>query len=676
MARRLPVVSVSALPVRRRARRPWTIVAGALALAVVGLGHAIVLRIPADVATPLVIASHLYALIVLVGLLWLAAALGRSIMTRAGLTTESRLEQDLFAIGIGLGAISTTVVCLGLARLLSPPVLGIAVATMAVAVRRELASIWLDLPESFRATLALRRSIRREGRVLALLVPMVELLFAALLLRTLAPPFENDVLIYHLRGPQLFLAHGGLEPLPDIQQANMPLAINMLYLLGLAFGSDELNGVLHLALASFVAVATFSFGRRFFGTRVGWIAATTCLSTQLLLVVATVGFIDYGLTFFDFLAVYAFAVWRESGSRGWLVMSGLLVGCALASKHLGITTAVSLGIWLLVVAGMERKRRGLLATLGILLSFGLSAALVVGPWYAKNLVWFGNPVWPVLAPNPTGFNQYLGNASRFGGTDGVLGPAIVAVFLYVYGSLELPMVRPPLQLLMIPLYLLVPRHRIVTALLCLAGVQFLVWSQGAHVLRYALPGLPAASIVAAYVLAQLIEPARWGRLAAALATALVAVGLVLPTAQTVAIVFAERPLPQLVGLESRQAFLEQKLASYPLLIYLNEGQEPVSRVLMIGDYRTYYLHQPAWVDGTMETLQRLAQAPDAQAARAILAQRDISHVLVNSRDLLYFVPIDPDGSIITWWQRFEANRAGYLEPIATNESSVLYRVRP
>src|SRR5439155_513495 len=159
---------------------------------------------------------------------------------------------------------------------------------------------------------------------------------------------------------------------------------------------------------------------------------------------------------------------------------------------------------------------GLRGVVGLLLAFGLPAALIVAPWYAKNLVWFGNPVWPVLAPNPTGFNQYLGNTSRFPGTGGLLGPILLPAYLYLYG---------------------------------------------------------------------------W---------------LVLPTAQTIATVFGEQPLPQLVGLESRQAFLARKLDSYPLLAYLNDGHEPVSKVLMVGDYRSYYLHQPVWVDVTMETVQRLA----------------------------------------------------------------------
>jgi hypothetical protein len=333
-------------------------------------------------------------------------------------------------------------------------------------------------------------------------------------------------------------------------------------------------------------------------------------------------------------------------------------------------------VWLLADVGAQRRRLGFRGIFSYLIAFGVPAALMVAPWYLKNLVWFGNPVWPVLAANTTGFNQYLGNTTRFPGTDGPLGPVLLAVYMYVFGSLELSTVRPPLQLLVIPLYLLLPRHRVSTALLCLAGVQYLVWSQGAHLMRYALPGLPAACIVAAYVLARLMTPRPGDGLRAATASLLILVGLALPTAQTIATVLADRPLPQIVGMESRQTFLSQRLDAYPLIAYLNDGHEPVSKVLTIGDNRTYYLQQPVWADITMETFQQLATASDAAAARRVLAERGISHVLVSSRDLLYFVPVDPSGQIMSWWERFEASRSAYLEPIATNQDSTLYRVRP
>ena len=654
--------------------RPLMLAGAAVATIVVG--HAVASTRPQDEASPLVVTTHLYALVVLAGLFWLACALGRAALRRIGLEGESRLEHDVFAVAIGFGLIATAVIGLGLAQLLTRPTLWIMAVAMAIVVRHDLSDLVSTFPERLRAALVVRQSLRGHGRMLALLVPLSELMFVALLLRALTPPAENDVLTYHLQGPNRFLELGGFAPLFDIQQANMPLAVNMLYLMGLAFGSDELGGVLHLALAVLLAAATFALGRRFFGERAGWIAATTFISTQLLLVVATVAFVDYGVAFFDFLAVYAFLVWRESGRRGWLVVSGMMVGCALASKYLGVITGVSLGFWLLVLAIRRWPRVGIAGVIGLLLAFALPAGLVAAPWYLKNLIWFGNPVWPFLAGNPNDFNMYLGGTTKFGGAHGVLGPLVLPAYLYIHGSLEFPMVRPPLQLLVIPLYLLMPKHRVVTALLCLATVHFLVWSQGAHLLRYYLPALPPLSVAAGYVLGRLVASDTGSRFGRHLAVGLMVLGLAVPTVYAIGVALVERPMIQLVGLESREAFLERKLEGYPLVTYLNDESEVVSRVLLIGDNRSYYLRQPAWVDVSMEVFQGIAMAPNAQTARSRLMERGISHVMVNTNDLSFYVPIDPERRILTWWERFEAGRSGYLEPIATNRGSTLYRVIP
>ena len=158
-----------------------------------------------------------------------------------------------------------------------------------------------------------------------------------------------------------------------------------------------------------------------------------------------------------------------------------------------------------------------------------------------------------LASNPNDFNMYVVSAQKLAGTEGILGLLVRPGYLYRYGSVEFSSIRPPLQLLAIPLYLLLPKRRAATTLLCLGTLQYAVWSQGAQVLRYTLFWLPGLSVVAAY---------------------------------------------------------------------------------------------------------------------------GISHVLINTRDLDCYVPIGPERRLSGWLARFEAGRSGYLEPVATNEASTLYRVLP
>ena len=454
-------------------------------VAAIVAGHALSASRPADEATPLVLASHLYALVLLAGLLWLAAAVGQVLLRRVGLYPESRLERLPFAMALGLGCIGYAVLALGLAGLLTGLLVAM-VAGLAVIAGHELIALLREAPSMARAVLAARRRLREREPRLALALPILELFAVVLAIRALAPPTANDVLAYHMQAPKQFLQFGRIVPVWDIGDANMPFTLDMLYLLGLAFGSDELAGVLHLSLVAAVCAAIFSLGRRYLGERAGWIAAIAFVSTGIVLVFGTVPNVEYGLTLFDFLGVYAFLRWRESDDRRWLALSGALVGLALGTKYFALFTAATLGLWLLWIGLRSRRHLGWTGAAALVLTFALPAGLVASPWYLKNLLWFGNPVWPYLAPGPDDFNLMLTATMKYPG--GLLGWLMLPVWLFVWGSREYPMIRPPLELLALPLYLLLPKRRIVTTLLLLGAIQYVLWSTGAHVLRYLTQG--------------------------------------------------------------------------------------------------------------------------------------------------------------------------------------------
>src|SRR5438874_420756 len=100
---------------------------GAAGVGAIVVGRVVQATRPADDASPLVIATHLYALVLLVGLLWLACALGRLTLRRCGVVPESRLEHGVFAIALGLGLLATVVIALGLAQELNRTLLALAV---------------------------------------------------------------------------------------------------------------------------------------------------------------------------------------------------------------------------------------------------------------------------------------------------------------------------------------------------------------------------------------------------------------------------------------------------------------------------------------------------------------------------------------------------------------------
>ena len=329
-------------------------------------------------------------------MLWLAAGIGRAILRAAGVAVTVERERWLFGLALGAGAISYTVLALGLAGLLTPAWIVAALAALAVLARHDLAAVYRDLPELLRSGLAVRRSIRSHDRVLAIAVPVVELLLVLVAIEALAPPTGYDALMYHLQGPKRFLELGRIAPLADVQQANMPFTIDMLFLVGLAFGSDELGNLLHFAFMLTLVAAIYSFAREFLEERIGWIASIIFLSTTMMMVFAPIANVDYGLTLFDFLSVYAFVRWLRCRDVRWLGLSGALAGLALGTKYFGGVTTACLGVFLLVTLVRSGSRPREIARL--LLTFGLPAVLIASPWYIKSWLWLGTPLWPYFAP--------------------------------------------------------------------------------------------------------------------------------------------------------------------------------------------------------------------------------------------------------------------------------------
>jgi hypothetical protein len=171
--------------------------------------------------------------------LYAARGFGRFALRRLGLAAVDPLLGLMFSLAIGLGILAYGVLALGLVGWLTPPAVFAWVALGSALAWRE--SIrhgreWGDPYGPFRV-LAL-------GLKVGLWVAVA--IFALSLIQALTPVWDYDGLMYHLQGPALFLKAGRLQILPDLWQANGPFTTEMLFLVGLAAGSDVVSKILHL----------------------------------------------------------------------------------------------------------------------------------------------------------------------------------------------------------------------------------------------------------------------------------------------------------------------------------------------------------------------------------------------------------------------------------------------
>jgi hypothetical protein len=246
--------------------------------------------------------------------------------------------------------------------------------------------------------------------------------------------------------------------------------------------------------------------------------------------------------------------------------------------------------------------------------------------------------------------------------------------LYFGQTVEYSLGRPSLLFLLLPIYLWLPKQRVVTALLGLALIHIVIWSQGAQAIRYLTSAMPELSIATAYVLCCIGQSARFAGRGRAVSGLLLVGGLIVSV--TVALVMAgvAQPFSQLVGLESQDAFLARNLPNHSLVERLNQEGTDVRGVLLIGDRRAFYLNAPTWIDVSLEALETLGTAPDSEAARAYLDRLGVSHVLVSAPDIEWHVQFDPDNRIKAWWAGFERTSPEYLTVEERYYDLTLYRV--
>ena len=339
-------------------------------------------------------------------ILFIALGLGRWLIGRLKLAGRTPLEELLFAIGTGAGALGLLVLVLGLIGLLQRPLL------IGLAILLTLAT--------FRGNVFfLRRlSIPRPRWTLALL-----LLATAGLALTLAllPPTSWDGLFYHLTGPELYLDQGGIRPGPDIPHLNFPALIEMNFLLAMAIRGDTTAVVLHLAFALLLVGLVYALAQELLAVKNGWLAVLFLLSIPMIFTLAGWAYNDLALAFFQVSALYALLKWHgqlASGSQqapvsqqapdsddprtgsglrarlagqGWLIMAGVMCGLAMSVKYTSFVAPLTL--LALLLWWWRRDLRQVLWPAAVLLGV---AVLVAAPWYLKSQAFTGNPVYPFV----------------------------------------------------------------------------------------------------------------------------------------------------------------------------------------------------------------------------------------------------------------------------------------
>jgi hypothetical protein len=177
---------------------------------------------------------------------------------------------------------------------------------------------------------------------------------AFIILVALSPEVFYDSLVYHLADPFNWAKVHKVTYLPYNFFSNFSFTFEMLFAIGLLFGSDVVAKLVHVAItfaaaglvgwtASWLANSVIAAGKARenppsaatddAGASTAWIAACIYLTTPLIATSAWLTGIDAGMALYETATVVAFLLWWDRRSLPWLLLAGVFGGLGMGVKY-------------------------------------------------------------------------------------------------------------------------------------------------------------------------------------------------------------------------------------------------------------------------------------------------------------------------------------------------------
>ncbi|MBN1811826.1 MAG: glycosyltransferase family 39 protein [Anaerolineae bacterium] len=445
------------------------------------------------------------------------------------------------------------------------------------------------------------------GRRLRLVLLGLTLVHLALnLVAALAPPSAGDALRYHLNAPQAYIYQGRVSFIPDAQW-NYPFTVEMIYMLGMLLYSDVVPAVFTCFGGVLVALGIYGMGRRLWGQTAGMWAAMLFYEMPWVTQISADAKNDLVFVLFGVGVMTALLAYRSarSGWR-WLLVAGTLLGFAGGTRTNGLFFMISVLIAFAAATFLFSSGRARWLQVSHVLFLGVLAAFVAAPWYVRNWVAAGDPLWPMGYTWFGGrfMDQHFSDMWRVWGasawaTAGGVG-ARIARFLLGPWNLTMSMIthsdpRPSISaipLAFLPGLFLAARRQLSRARywMVLASVTcmlyYVCWFCSTRANRYLLILLPFVIVGAAWVVVQAWDFPGWLRRVYRLAIVVsssvyLAIGLL----------FAGKFVPVVAGFQDRDSFLADNTTLFQAFQVANT-MLPGGRRVLVTWQNDYYLAQP------------------------------------------------------------------------------------
>jgi hypothetical protein len=432
---------------------------------------------------------------------------------------------------------------------------------------------------------------------------------------TCAPISSADALFYHATAPELFERGHRIEEVPWSWQSYQPFTVELLVLDGFILWDSVQGAFAPLLLGLGAAATVLVAAHRLAGRKIALLATALFVAQPFALWLFTSTFVEPAAAFTVALASANLVRFVRGAGIEALVLAGLFTGATAGMKYVAAGAAV-----VLTVAALVLLRRRL--SLRLAAAFGLPALVVAAPWYVKNLILTGDPVYPILfgweneearvAARDSFDNYGYGHSP----VDLLLLPVRLLADAEPFDRAEY---ITPLFLLFAPAALLATQaRRAVVAALAGVAAFVVVWFLGVQDSRYLLLAMPVLAVVAAVGIVALAEQGRLGRLVAVGGTiAAFAVG------GAVSVAYAGQFAPLLAGRQTEGDFLLEEVSYHESVAWLNANLPP-DAVVALDHVFVLHVDRPAltW------NADALPGSAGPRETREFVRRYGITHALV------------------------------------------------
>ncbi len=478
------------------------------------------------------------------------------------------------------------------------------------------------------------------------------------LVSALAPVTSWDAAVAHLALPQDYARAGHITLLEGNEYSGYPHFVHSLFAYAFFESGETAVTLLNCMFGLLGCAAVFTLGRRVGNRLCGLIAAAIYATAPIYMDQVGAASLDLAFVGISVAALTCLMAWYEEENLSWLVLGAFLAGSSCGIRHTGYLVCALFGLGVLVAESPSRKEA--------VAWFSGMAFLGALPWLARSAILTGNPTHPFFS-SVFSFNSVpAAEVATLGTHSSIKGTGLKDLIWFPWNIIMQPhwydgWAKSPGGLV---LFLGVPglvvggrRARWLGAYSIAGGLCFFYFQ---HSARYLLPFFAPMMVVAAMA-------ACWLRRYFRYLPALLIVAFVYGLALDLAAVHFK--LPVVLGLETREQYLERRVERYPAFRWANKhianGSQPGAAVPHPGivltlDPRSYYFKGPTYQN--IEALKLLRDMP-FQEQLAWLKVRGITHLFfpktyVDESHGLHNIGVR---AILTAW----VQQSGHFVPIKT-----------